>query len=143
MLQNVLNTTTTPLLAKTAEFAERRHGVLVENIAHINTPGYKVRDLPVDAFEQAIGTAVTLQRTCSPGYAGELSTAEQIEQLFTPELKQAQESAGSRLTFQDAGNRSVEREVMEMTKNVMLQNLAVQLMTAQMNQLQAVISERP
>jgi flagellar basal-body rod protein FlgB len=45
-------------------------------------------------------------------------------------------------TFLDGSNRNVEQEVMEMTKNSLIQNFAVELMIAQMGILQAVISER-
>ena len=46
------------------------------------------------------------------------------------------------LTFQDGNNRSIEQEVMEMTKNSIMQSVAIELMNAQLNRLQAVISER-
>jgi len=56
---------------------------------------------------------------------------------------QASDANPENLTFQDANNRSLEMQVMEMTKNSMMQNFALQLIRFQMNSLQSVISEQP
>ena len=168
MLNNVLNSTSTGLLQKLAEFGERRHAVLSKNLAHIETPNYKTRDLPVAAFENALAAAVRAQggavqggnssvptpsvvtptaSSVSSWMAGSLpnatpSTTVSMESLFPQELFQEVESDPKNVTFQDGGNRSVEREFMELRKNLMLQQFAVQLMTSQFAMMQTVISER-
>ena len=58
MLQPLLDGSTLPLLEKMAVFGERRQQVLAGNIANIDTPNYKVRDLPVAEFERALQQAV-------------------------------------------------------------------------------------
>jgi flagellar basal body rod protein FlgB len=55
---------------------------------------------------------------------------------------QAIETQDRNITFQDGATRSIEAEVMEMSKNSMMQRFAVELMSAQMGMLQAAISER-
>ncbi|MCA9020693.1 MAG: hypothetical protein KDA74_11150, partial [Planctomycetaceae bacterium] len=57
-------------------------------------------------------------------------------------LFQAREATPQNLTFQDANNRSVESQMMQMTKNSMMQQFAVEVMMAQLNQLLTVVSER-
>jgi flagellar basal-body rod protein FlgB len=133
---------TIPLLAKIAEFGERRQEVLAGNIANIDTPDYKTRDLPVAKFQEALKTAVSSRRQPQ---SLSLSTQQPptTSELFSPELFRAGEAAANNITFQDGGNRSIEHEVMQMSQNAMLQNLAVELMVAQFNMLQTVISERP
>ena len=42
--------TTIPLLQEVASFAEARHHVLAGNIANVDTPGYRVRDLSPETF---------------------------------------------------------------------------------------------
>lgn len=146
MLQPILNSNTLPLLEKVAAFAERRHEVLAGNIANIDTPGYKTRDLPVDAFQNALKESLRqLTRSQSPGATGlpRGATNTSLSELFPADLFRAVESASKNITFQDGANRSVEHEVMELTKNSMLQSFVIELMTAQMNLLQSVISERP
>ena len=143
MLPLLHNSSTLPLLEQVAVFGERRQDVLAGNIANIDTPNYKTRDLPVAAFQQALKAAV--ERRHAPFSLGNsptpLNTGGFSE--FAPELFRAVEAPPADLTFQDAGNRSIEREMTEMTKNALMQSFAVELMSAQMNLLQAVISERP
>jgi flagellar basal-body rod protein FlgB len=58
------------------------------------------------------------------------------EHLF--EARVAERQPG--ITFQDANNRSIEHQFLEMTKNSLLQNFALQIMTAQYGQLHAAIT---
>lgn len=154
MLKPLFDSSTIPLLEKAAIFGERRHDVLAGNIANIDTPNYKTRDLPVEAFQNALKAAVS--RSQSPISGGESlapsmqSLASQtsavdgsnLDALFPEDLFEASDSNTRSLTFQDANNRSIEGEFMEMTKNSMMQNFAVELMHAQMSMLQAVIREQ-
>ena len=123
------------LLQQVAIFGERRQQVLAENIANIDTPNYKTRDLDTDGFQSALQDAV--QKATSLGYGNANS------QAFAPELFVPRPVSEANLTFQDGNNRSVEREVTELTKNLLMQNFAVELMAAQTQLLAAVISERP
>tara|TARA_R110002095_G_scaffold195600_1_gene174247 strand:+ start:134 stop:598 length:465 start_codon:yes stop_codon:yes gene_type:complete len=154
MLEQILNSNSLPMLEKMAAFAERRQDVLAGNIANIDTPGYKMRDLPVNEFQQALREAVQLKDHLSepaaqrslgmPITLGENQSVEtQLERLFPKSLFQAQEASPQNLTFQDANNRSMESQVMQMTKNSLMQQFAVQVMMSQLNQLMTVISERP
>ncbi|MBW3539657.1 MAG: flagellar basal body rod protein FlgB [Planctomycetes bacterium] len=133
------------LLEKLAVFGQRRHEVLAGNVANIDTPGYRTRDLPVEEFQQALREAVAgsgRSPTSSGAVSGGQSPAE-LADFFPARLFRAREADPSNLVFHDGNNRSIEREMMEMTKNSMMQSFAVELMAAQMNLLQAVISERP
>ena len=112
------------------------------NLANIDTPDYKTRDLPVDDFMQTLKDAAALRDR--PPSLGSLpaaveSPADRMAKLFPDELFRAVEAPPSNITFQDGGNRSIEHEVMEMTKNVMMQNFAIELMAAQMNLLKTAI----
>ena len=53
-----------------AQFAEARHGILADNIANIDTPCYKVRDLPVAEFQGMLGKAIREAFRLSPDYDG-------------------------------------------------------------------------
>jgi|SRR5579871_248862 len=138
---------TLPLLEKMAAFTERRHDVLAGNIANISTPGYKTRDLPVKDFQEALKRSIANQQTTSPTlfetFRNGSSPPVDSQAEFPQELFQAVERPPKDLVFQDGSNRNIEREVMEMTKNSMIQNFTVELMAAQLNLMGAVISERP
>lgn len=134
-MPSIVDGTTIPLLEKIAAFGERRNVVLAGNVANIDTPNYKRRDLPVQDFERALREAIHAgsdrsDRT-SAGPAG-----------LAPQLFQPREAGSPSLTFQDNSDRSIEREMMEMTKNLSMQSFAITLLTTQMSMLQAAIREQ-
>jgi flagellar basal-body rod protein FlgB len=149
MFNALFDSTPIPLLQKVASFTERRHEVLTGNIANVSTPDYQTRDLPVAAFQEALKEAAQRLHYAAgesdrpgDGLLDPRSTAA-LEDLFPSYLFQSVESAApGSITFQDGNNRNIEAEVMEMTKNSLLQNTAIELMSVQMSRLQAVISER-
>ncbi len=155
MLQPLLGSTNTSLLKQVARFTERRQEVLAGNIANVDTPGYRMREMPTEAFQTALQRAVAQSKTprtvatnspglrfpLSPGMDGVAPT--RIEDLFPETLfKAVTPSEQPGLTFQDANNRSIEHQFLEMTKNALRQQFAVQVLQGQYDQLQTVISER-
>jgi flagellar basal-body rod protein FlgB len=145
MLGSMTDSTTVGLLEKLAIFGERRQELLAGNIANIDTPEYKPRDLPVADFQQALKDAVSARQSSnslSAGMSSLSNSSQRLQQMFPEEMFRAVETQGRNITFQDGATRSIETEVMEMSKNVMMQRFAVELMSAQMGMLQAVISER-
>ncbi len=159
MIRSLIQPSTVPLLQQIAKFNEKRHAAIAENIARIDTPGYKTRDLPVDAFQQALQKAVGKLTSPSqprlsahatslapiefPSYSGTPANSESIESLFSGELFESQQISTEQLGLQDNGKRNIEYEVMELTRTLMQQSYAMQLINSQYNLLQSVISERP
>lgn len=146
MFDSLMSNTSLPLLEQIAQFGERRHEVLTGNLANLDTPDYKTRDLPVDDFQKALQKAVQQKNANQSGISSAGSvyrTRKTPVEHITGDLFQAREAPVNNLTFHDNNNRSVEDSVAEMTKNYMMQNYAVQLMTAQFNLMQSVISGRP
>jgi flagellar basal-body rod protein FlgB len=145
MIESLFNSSTIPMLAKAAAFAERRHEVLAGNVANISTPDYRTRDLPVAEFRAALEEAVARKRPVDssgkPAWSFSAGTSAAGE-IFPKALFDALEAPPKTITFQDGNNRSVEKEVMEITKNSIMQTIAIELMNVQLNRLQAVISER-
>ena len=145
MIESLFNSSTIPLLAKAAAFAERRHEVLAGNVANISTPDYRTRDLPVAEFRAALEEAVARKRPVDssgkPAWSFSAGAPASGES-FPQSLFQGLEAPPKTITFQDGNNRSIEKEVMEITKNSLMQTVAIELMNVQLNRLQAVISER-
>lgn len=139
-------TRTLSLLEKVAVFSQKRQEVLAGNIANISTPGYRTRDLPVGDFQQALNKAIDLRKPAPPSLGDELmprqAPGDMVENVFKSELFLAQERKPGDLTFQDSANRSIESEVMEMTRNSLTQAAAIELLTAQFRMTEAVISGR-
>jgi len=144
MQVNYLNSASLSLLEKVAIFGERRQEILAGNIANINTPDYKTQDLPVDEFRNALKDAIgqlQSQQQAASLYSTTPSNQETIDQTIHDDLFRSQTIPNENITFQDGGNRSVEQQVMKMTKNLMMQNFAIQLMNAQMGMLDTAITE--
>jgi len=145
MLQSLFDSGTLPLLEKMAVFGERRQQVLAQNMAHIGTPNYRMQDLDVQGFQQALRDAVQHQRRSEqvgPTTAGDQTKPTALRTLFSEDLFQARDAQSRNITFQDGNNRSVEYQIAEMQKNTMMQRFAIEVMTSQMNMLQTAISER-
>ena len=117
------------VLESVARFGEARHEVLVSNLANVDTPTYRVRDLPVADFQAALARLV----------AGETSGS--AEAPLPPELFAAREVPAN-ITFHDGANRSVEQTVMQLNKNALLQQFVLTAMSSQLRMLETAISER-
>lgn len=151
MIPSLLANSTTPLLQKMAEFGERRQTVLASNIGHIDTPGYEMRDLPVEKFQAAMKAYFRDQQqplpTAVPGdrlAPDDLPTRSPrgLDEYLTADLFLPQSSKDASVTAQDGNNRSIENQVTEMTKNMMQQQFAIELFNNQLKQLEMIISER-
>src|SRR5580765_3096156 len=109
MIDHLFNSSTIPLLAKVAAFAERRHEALAGNVANISTPDYRTRDLPVADFRAALAEAVAHHRPAAGGESPAWSyTAAAIRDAnhdyFPRTLFRAVEAPPDTLTFQDGNN---------------------------------------
>ena len=144
---------TLPVLEQVVQFTQARHGVLAGNIANLNTPGYKARDLSVDGFRSSLRTAIDSSRkTHSPGDAvvlGQLSDGPH-EGLMTlgggrdpfdaqslDDLHKSMET----FVYHDQRDVSLESQVTQIAKNQSLHNLAITLMSQQFRQMRSAISE--
>ncbi len=152
MLQPLLAQSPISLLKQVARFSEKRQDVLAGNIANVDTPGYRMRDLPLKEFQAALEASLSMRGSkqshgMPPGIPwslaqpASLGNPPEMQELFPARLFQARTAEGQPgITFQDANNRSIEHQMMELTKNSMLQNFALQVMSSQYGQLQAAIS---
>ena len=143
---SIIDGTTIPLLEKVALFADKRQDALTANVANIDTPNYKRRDLPLEAFEKALREAIaTGQSRFEQGLSsvnGGASTGRASAAALPEQLFQTIEAQSPSFNFQDNNNRSIEHEMMEMTKNNLMQSFAIELMNAQFGMLQAAIREQ-
>src|SRR5689334_1704892 len=72
MLSTLFQSSTIPVLEQVVNFTEARHGVLAGNIANLDTPGYKTRDLSPALFQQRLKEAIeTRHQPDSPTYRGD------------------------------------------------------------------------
>ena len=140
MLPNLFTSTTIPALGEVLNFAQARHGVLVGNLANINTPGYKVRDLSVDTFQQKLKEAISQSQSQSRSQNQPLSPGITQSEPGDP-MRKVRETL-TNVLYHDDTNIDLEKQTAEITKNQFLHNFALTVMTDQMSLLQNAISER-
>ncbi|HVT29163.1 MAG TPA: hypothetical protein VHE81_14200, partial [Lacipirellulaceae bacterium] len=139
---------TIPVLEQVVGFTEARHGVLAGNIANLDTPGYKTRDLSPELFQERLKDAIAAQhQPISPTYAGDAAAlspnynAQSREEKEIAAFQKVKDSMKNILRH-DGDDVSMEQQVNEMVKNQEEHNLAITIMTAQFRLLRAAVTER-
>jgi flagellar basal-body rod protein FlgB len=136
MLQGLFDATTIPVLEQVINFAQTRHSILAGNVANIDTPGYRMRDLSPEMFQDRLKSAIRQRDEMhaampytSPGQAADnpIST---VGTTITDML------------HHDESNGSLEDQVTAIAKNELQHNTAMAIMISQFQLLTAAISER-
>jgi flagellar basal-body rod protein FlgB len=127
-----LQNSTLPALEQTAAFAQKRHMVLAGNIANRDVPGYKTRDLDVDAFKDALHEAVTKPPTNSLG--------SQHTSLQPTAMERARDLS-NQILYHDGSDVSYEQQVTQLSKNQSMHDMSIALMRSQLQTLQVAIRE--
>src|SRR5687768_11775068 len=69
MLSSLFQSSTIPVLEQVVNFTEARHGILAGNIANLDTPGYRTRDLSPTLFQERLQEAIdTRHQPSTPNY---------------------------------------------------------------------------
>jgi flagellar basal-body rod protein FlgB len=139
------------LLEQVVNFAQARHGVLAGNIANIDTPEYKTRDLSTDKFQDSLKRAMEKIRHPSPtpsysSLGNAVSWGNSPGESVAPatdydNLREVKESM-KHILYHDGHDVSLEAQVTELAKNQTMHNMAVSLLSVQFRQLKSAISER-
>jgi flagellar basal-body rod protein FlgB len=134
--KTMFGSTTIPVLEQVVNFAQARHGLLAGNIANIDTPGYRARDLSPEKFQARLRDAIDVRdRQGMP-----LSPGEVMAGRTDPVAEAGDDLKG--ILYHDDSDGGLEQQISEITKNQQQHNLALSILTQQFRQLQAAISER-
>ena len=148
MLSSLFQSSTIPVLEQVVQFTEARHGVLAGNIANLDTPGYRTRDLSPALFQERLKEAIDTSRQPArpnydsdpfgptPAYAAQRRADRQLAAF------QKVEDSMKSILRHDDGDVSMEQQVSEIVKNQQQHNLAIGIMSAQFRLLRAAITER-
>ncbi len=164
----MFQSTTIPALQQTLAFTERRHELLAGNIANMDTPDYRARDLSVSKFQAALAEQIEQAAhpvtsysspgdlspgdlspgNLSPGHASRRASgaAGKDAELFGRPATRDDVARGPRdamepIVFHDGSDVSLERQITEIAKNQSMHNVAVATMRNQFAMLRAAISE--
>lgn len=136
---------TTKALEETIAFTERRHSILAGNIANMDTPGYKTRDLSVDEFRASLKGLFEAERSQpAPSSPGESSYS---TRGGAPGSVQAREQAmkevhdaSTQILYHDGSNDNLETQITETAKNQTMHATAIALLKSQYRTLQMAIA---
>lgn len=131
-----------PAVEKLAAFTEARHRVLAENIANVDTPGYRPKELDLGAFQAALAEA--LERRGRDGSMPLPIASSRQWRLDSGGSLQVQpaEAGPENILFHDRTNASVERQMTELVKNALRHQMAVELLRDRYEGLLAAIRGR-
>lgn len=125
------------LLERSLDFRTKRNNLLSGNIANIETPGYKAKDL---VFEQALGAALKSQE---PGPMRTTNTRHLDGRdstplgLVQPKVIQSANSVGS----VDGNSVDLEREMAKLAENQINYQALTSMISHKFMQLRSVIRE--
>ncbi len=136
MLSGLFEATTIPVLEQVVNFAQARHNILAGNVANIDTPGYHMKDLSAEMFQDRLKSAIR--------HRDEMHTAMPIQSPGRAEENPISTVGTSiaDMLHHDESNGSLEDQVTAIAKNELQHNTALAIMINQFQLLTAAISER-
>ena len=114
-------------------FATRRHEILAGNVANIDTPDYRSRDLSVGDFQNALAEFID---------RSEANPSAAITPATRDDIYSGPRNAMEQVIFHDGSDISLEHQVTELSKNQHLHGVAITTMRSQFALLRAAITER-
>ncbi len=121
----MIETPMTEALGRFLDVSAARHKLIATNLANIDTPGYRTRDLDFRAELARASTEASSLESGSPAYAS-----------FTPVVRQIR----GLVERPDGNNVSVERETLLLAENQIKFSLAVQLLKGQFHGISLAIN---
>lgn len=140
MVPNLFANTTIPVLEQVVNFSEARHNVLAGNVANLDTPGYRVRDLSTEKFQSQLKEAIEVKHSSPPPSSQYVSPGEH-RPTAAEAMENVKESMKTILYHND-NDVGLDQQVAEIIKNQSQHSTAIAVMRSQFSLLQAAISER-
>ena len=128
-IDRLLNGGSAPVLEQVVQFAANRHKLIAEDIANIDTPEYRQKDMSLEKFQAMLREKID-HRSAGEAY---------------PKFDDIQvevENPTQGILFHDGNNRSMEQLASDLAKNAMMHNLAIELLRKQYMTMEMALKER-
>lgn len=140
-LDRLLNSPARSAIELAARYAERRHQVLVENVANIDTPDYQEKRLDPQRFQAALRDALAAQRGPAAGDLvlndRQVRTDAGGRMEVTPDVEPAEN-----VLFHDGTNARFESLMTEVQENAMNYDLVTSMLKSRFDSLLTAIRGR-
>lgn len=136
---DVVNRGVMPALDKMLAFTQARQRMLAENVANIDNPHYRTKQLDARAFQKALREALETQKETGsatfrvPG-SREFHQDELGRLVVTPG-----EVPPENVLFHDDTNARIERQMQQMAENTMMHQVATELLRERFEGLRKAI----
>lgn len=138
-LADVVNRGNIPLLEKVVAFTEARHKVIAENVANIDTPGYRTKHLDPVKFQEALGKALS-RRKEDPSGALELPSTREFHTDASGYLVATpSEEPPENILFHDGTNVRIERQMSMLAENTLMHQVMTDLLQDRYSSLKKAI----
>lgn len=127
-----------PVLELTARFAARRQELLAHNIANIDTPDFRPRDVSPVGFQRALGEAIDRRRESG---RFEWRQTREIRREGS-DLTLAPGSASGNILFHDRNDRDLERTMADLSENLAVFRMATDLLRSRYGLINGALAER-
>jgi len=129
-IERLLNQGNAPLIERVLDFTQARHRLIAENVVNVSTPGYRQKDLSLEAFQAMLRDRVAVRSGSPPG------------SVSFDDIRAELEHPRRGTLFHDGSNRSMEGLMTAQAKNALMHNLAVELLKKQFDSLENALKER-
>ncbi len=132
-----------PALEKMLAFTQARQHMLAENIANVDTPGYRTKHLDAAGFQKALREAVEVQKQGGASASLELKGTQEfgVDQAGRLVVSPSEEPPENVL-FHDGTNVRIERQMAMMAENAMMHQTASELLRQKFETLLKAIRGR-
>ncbi len=127
-IEGLMNRGNGPLLEQVVQFAAARHNLILDNIANVDTPNYRQKDMSVARFSSMLRERVEQRRKTGIFESGDIDSSV--------------DNPMSGILFHDRNNRSMEQLATDLAKNAMMHNLAIELLRKQYQQMDMALKEK-
>jgi flagellar basal-body rod protein FlgB len=132
-------------LEETIAFAERRHAILAGNLANMDTPGYKTRDLSLPEFQASLKQLMVAEKARemppSPGDRNfEAASGSPSTRLAREQAVREVRDASTQVVYHDGSDDNLETQITEISKNQTMHSTAIALLKSQYRTMQMAIS---
>ncbi len=144
LIRDFLSSGGIDVLERTAQFAEKRHQLIVHNIANLSTPRYQPSNVDPDEFRNVLANAVEKRRSGVGSHRHaplELSDTRSVH-FRRNGLDLQPKPLERNVMFHDQNDRDLERTMQDLAENVMVYRQANELLRSRFQTLQMVIRER-
>jgi flagellar basal-body rod protein FlgB len=129
-IDRLLNEGNAPLLEQMLRFTAQRHELIAENVANVDTPNYRQKDLSTEKFQTLLRERVEQRDSSPPG------------SVSFDDIGVDVENPRRNILFHDGNNRSMEQLMSDSAKNALMHNMVVELLRKQFGALEMALKER-